>query len=210
MSTITVQTPALVNNNQPMDSNLINAPPVKQVVVPSKPRGRPKKVLTEDEVIDAEIRALEKNQRKLAREIAKAAKATKVVNVDVVEPKTRGRPKKVRTHEELAVIANELETKEQRKLEREIAKAAADAEPKRPVGRPKKVRTSEELEAIAKELEAKEQRKADRVVKKAAKDAEKAAKAVAMFQKRVEILAKRTVALDEYEAKWALTYTGNN
>ncbi len=207
MSTITVQTPALVNNNQPMDSNLINAPPMKQVVVPSKPRGRPKKVLTDDEVIDSEIRALEKNQRKLCREIAKA---TKVVNVDVAEPKTRGRPKKVHTPEELEAIAKELETKEQRKLDREIAKAAADAEPKRRVGRPKKVRTSEELEAIAKELEAKEQRKADRAVKKAAKEAEKAAKAVAMFQKRVEILAKRTVALDEYEAKWGLTYTGNN
>ena len=207
MSAITVQTPALNNNNQPMDSNLINAPPVKQVVVPSKPRGRPKKVLTDDEVIDAEIRALEKNQRKLGREIAKA---TKAANADVAEPKTRGRPKKVHTPEELEAIAKELETKEQRKLDREIAKAAADAEPKRRVGRPKKVRTPEELEAIAKELEAKEQRKADRAVKKAAKEAEKAAKASAMFQKRVEILAKRTVALDEYEAKWALTYTGNN
>ena len=158
---VTAQTPAPIINVQSMDSNLINAPPVKPVMVPSRPRGRPKKVLADDDVIASELLKLEKNQKKVHKELVKAEKADEVT-------------------------------------------------PSKPLGRPKKVRTPEELAVIAQELEAKEQRKVDRAAKKAAKEAEKAAKAFAMRQKRVEILAKRTVALDEYEAKWSLTYTGNN
>ena len=91
----------------------------------------------------------------------------------MVKPKPRrGRPKKVRTPQELAEIAEANAAKEVRRIEREAKKAAKAAQPKRPRGRPKKVRTPEELEEIAEGEAAKEARRVEREAKKAAKDAE--------------------------------------
>ena len=94
------------------------------------------------------------------------------VTGDVPIKRKRGRPKKVRTPEELAEIAEKEAAKELRRQEREARKAEKDAQPKRPRGRPKKVRTPEELAEIAEKEAAKELRRQEREARKAEKDAQ--------------------------------------
>jgi hypothetical protein len=116
----------------------------------------------------------------------------------------RGRPKKVRTPEELA------------------ARAASKA---RGRGRPKVERTPEQLIAIADAVAAKEARKKDREAKKLEREAsdamrhqmrqerqaktlqkaiEKADRAEHIHAKRTEIYQKMLAAADAYKAKWEL------
>ena len=109
----------------------------------------------------------------------------------------RGRPKKVRTPEELAA--------------REASKA-------RGRGRPKVERTPEQLLAIADAVAAKEARKKDREASDATrhqmrqerqaktlqKAIEKADRAEHMHAKRTEIYQKMLAAADAYKAKWDL------
>lgn len=118
----------------------------------------------------------------------------------------RGRPKKIRTPEELAAIAEKAAAKEQRRIEREEKKAAKAAEPKRPRGRPKKVRSEEELAEIAAKEEAKQAKELEKSVKKLEKAKMMSAKAVEKHQEKVAIYMRMLKEAEEYAEKWNIDY----
>jgi hypothetical protein len=136
-----------------------------------------------------------------------------------------GRPKKIRTREELASIKEMLANKKPRG--RPPSKVDSVSAPKttKPRGRPMKVRTPEELEAmkaittlkqlrqqdrearkIQKELEEveKQQKRKDRNEAKVVKVQETLEKEVEMKQMRTDIYTKMVKDAEAYKLKWNL------
>lgn len=143
----------------------------------------------------------------------------------IIVKRKPGRPKKIRTHDELASIKAMLANKKPRG--RPTSKVVADSKPKstKPRGRPKKVRTPDELEAmkaitmlkqlrqqdresrkIQKELEEveKEQKRNERVEAKAVKAKETLEKEFEMKQMRTDIYIKMVKDAEAYKLKWNL------
>jgi hypothetical protein len=123
-----------------------------------------------------------------------------------LQKRSPGRPKKVRTLEEISAM--------------EAKKSSG-----KPRGRPMKVRTEEELAEMERKVEEKEQRRVEREIKDAMKSDEDAAKqhriklkkeaslvkkaevaekALAIKAKRTEIHEKMLLDAAEYKAKWDL------
>lgn len=143
----------------------------------------------------------------------------------IIVKRKPGRPKKIRTREEVASIKAMLANKKPRG--RPTSKVVAVSKPKstKPRGRPKKDRTPDELEAmkaitmlkqirqqdresrkIQKELEEveKEQKRNERVEAKAVKAQETLEKEVEMKQMRTDIYTKMVKDAEAYKLKWNL------
>ena len=148
-----------------------------------------------------------------------------VEEMPIVVKRKPGRPKKIRTPEELAAIKAMLANKKPRG--RPTSKVVSVSTPKstNPRGRPKKVRTPEELEAmkaiellkqlrqqdretrkIQKELEdtEKEQKRKERDEAKVVKQQETQKKEAEMKQMRTEIYTKMVKEAEAYKLKWNL------
>ena len=95
--------------------------------------------------------------------------------------KPRGRPKKIRTEEEIANMRAMIEAKKQRRIEREIKDAMKSDE------------------VVAKQHRIKMRKEAAQ-----AKKAEKEQKALAIKMKRTEIYGKMLADAETYKAKWNL------
>jgi len=93
----------------------------------------------------------------------------------------RGRPKKIRTEEEIATMKAKIEAKKQRRIEREIKDAMKSDE------------------AVAKQYRIKMRKEAAQ-----AKKAEKEQKKLAFKMKRTEIYGKMLADAEAYKAKWSL------
>ena len=93
----------------------------------------------------------------------------------------RGRPKKIRTEEEIAEMKAKIEAKEQRRIEREIKDAMKSDE------------------AVAKQHRIKMRKEAAE-----AKKTEQAEKTLALKAKRTEIYGKMLTDAAAYKAKWGL------
>jgi hypothetical protein len=95
--------------------------------------------------------------------------------------KKRGRPKLMKTEDEIAVMKAKIEAKEQRRIEREMNDAMKSDE-----AVSKKYRTQRRNEAAL------------------AKKAETEQKAIELKKKRTEIYGKMLAAAADYKAKWNL------
>ena len=95
--------------------------------------------------------------------------------------KVRGRPKKIRTDDEIAAMRAKIEAKKQRRIEREIKDAMKSDE------------------AVAKQHRIKMRKEAAQ-----AKKAEKEKKTLELLKKRTEIYGKMLADAETYKAKWNL------
>ena len=95
--------------------------------------------------------------------------------------KTRGRPKKIRTEDEIAEMRAKIEAKKQLRIEREMKDAMKSDE------------------AVAKQHRIKLKKEAAQ-----AKKAEKEQKALELLKKRTEKYGKMLADAEEYKAKWNL------